>query len=111
VLDVEQPGYRRQLIEVRALAGKHQINLALSNPCFECWLLGHFERTARAFTSSDQVIERLNQSWRKATGQEYQKNEARIYERVSAYTATAISTARFVREVHFKDVEDLDGRA
>ena len=107
VLDVEQTGHNPRLIQARTLAGRHQISLALSNPCFECWLLAHFDRTARSFANSDHVIEQLNKFWRKSTGQDYQKNDERIYQRISADTRTAIRNARSVREQHFKGIEDV----
>ncbi len=43
VFDVDQ---HPKLRDALALAEKHQISVALSNPCFEFWLLLHFERFA-----------------------------------------------------------------
>jgi hypothetical protein len=107
VIDVEQTGGNPRLIEARALARRNRIQLALSNPSFECWLLAHFERTARSFADSNQVVEQLNKFWRKTFDQDYQKNDDRIYQRLSPFTETAIKNCRSVREEHFKFSDDL----
>ena len=107
VLDIEHAGQNPQLIQARALAGRHEIRLALSNPSFECWLLAHFERTARSFANCDQVVEQLNKFWRKTIGQDYEKNDEKIYQRVRLFTHTAITNSRWVREEHFKKTKDL----
>src|SRR6185312_4244684 len=41
VFDVEWPQNHPNLPEAIALAEKHGINMAISNPCFELWLLLH----------------------------------------------------------------------
>jgi hypothetical protein len=44
VIDVD---VHARLVEARTLAGRNRVNLAVSNPCFELWLLLHFaEHTA-----------------------------------------------------------------
>jgi hypothetical protein len=40
-------------------------------------------------------------------GEDYQKNDEKIYPRLSAYTGTAIQNARSVREDHFRETTDL----
>lgn len=42
------------------LASAHGIKVALSTPCFEVWLILHFEYTARPFRDCAEVIKRLN---------------------------------------------------
>lgn len=51
VFDVDQ---HARLSAARALAAKHGIHLAVSNPCFELWLLLHFAEHA-AHTSAAQA--------------------------------------------------------
>jgi hypothetical protein len=43
VFDVEWPRQHPHLPEALRLAEKHGIRLAVSNPCFELWLILHFE--------------------------------------------------------------------
>ncbi|MBM0256269.1 RloB domain-containing protein [Micromonospora sp. 4G55] len=43
VFDVEWPENHPGLQEAIALARRHDIQLAISNPCFELWLILHFE--------------------------------------------------------------------
>ena len=42
VFDVEWPKNHPGLLEAEKLADSHGINLAVSNPCFEVWLVLHF---------------------------------------------------------------------
>ncbi len=60
VFDVERAGLREQVGQAVQLAQRHAIRLALSNPCFECFLLAHFVRTKGSFASCEQVIPALN---------------------------------------------------
>lgn len=98
VCDVEQAGRRQQVIEARTLAGRHGIRLALSNPCFECWLLAHFVRTAKAFADCEKVVEELNKHWRRAFERGYEKNDEQLYGRLADRTGSAIDSAQKVRK-------------
>ncbi len=44
VFDVEWPRNHPRIREAVQRAGSNGINLAISNPCFELWLILHFER-------------------------------------------------------------------
>ncbi len=57
VFDVDQ---HPKLKDAVAFAEKYQINVALSNPCFEFWLLLHFERFAKTNQSRSQIRRELN---------------------------------------------------
>jgi len=46
VFDVEWPQNHPNLIHAVELADQHNIRLAISNPCFELWLILHFEDQA-----------------------------------------------------------------
>ncbi|MGI5245589.1 RloB family protein [Dactylosporangium sp. CA-139066] len=52
--DVEWPVHHPSLAEARDLAARHGINLAVSNPCFELWLVLHF-RDHRRFLDNDEA--------------------------------------------------------
>jgi len=100
VLDVEGADKRASLDRAVAVAKEKDIDLCLSNPCFEVWLLAHFERKARAYDGSVKVIAQLNKHWRKQYKLDYEKNDEGVYERVSDLTRTAITNAQWVRETH-----------
>ena len=106
VLDVEGSEKRDSLEAAVRLAEENGITLYLSNPCFEVWLLSHFERRSRAYNNCDVVIVRLNRKWRTLCRQDYRKNDDRIYQRVSGLTEEAIENARLVREVDHRDIEN-----
>lgn len=57
VFDVEWPRNHPNLKEAVRLAGEHGIRLAVSNPCFELWLILHFEDQT-AFMSTDEAERR-----------------------------------------------------
>jgi len=105
VLDVEGPSKRDSLDRAASIASENGVGLCLSNPCFEIWLLSHFERKGRAYKDCDAVIVRLNKHWREHHKQDYQKNDDRVYDRVSPWTQNAIENARWVRETHHRDKE------
>ena len=100
VLDVEGPNKRDSLDRAVALAEGNHIRLCLSNPCFEIWLLSHFVRRTRAYNDCAAVIVDLSKYWRDRCGNDYRKNDERIYQRVSDLTSTAIKNAQWVRETH-----------
>lgn len=51
VLDVEDDTRAAVLTEAIAEARHQSFAVFLSNPCFEVWLLAHFEATSRSFAS------------------------------------------------------------
>jgi hypothetical protein len=45
--------------EAVVLAGRNSVRLAISNPCFELWLLLHFENCTAAMSGYEQLRRRL----------------------------------------------------
>jgi hypothetical protein len=60
VFDVEWPKHHPNLKQAITLAADHGIRLAVSNPCFELWLLLHFEEQT-AFMSTNDAERRSRQ--------------------------------------------------
>lgn len=60
-----------QISEARKLAERNGVEIILSNPCFEVWLLLHFRYSTRGYQSNNEVIKELNDVW-----PEYRKNIA-----------------------------------
>lgn len=100
VLDVEGPSKRDSLDRAVTLAADNDISVCLSNPCFEIWLVSHFAREARSYNGCGAVIVEVRKHWQRHCGQDYRKNDDRVYHRVSALTQTAIENAAWVRETH-----------
>jgi hypothetical protein len=107
VFDVEQADQRAQVVKARTLAEQHGIQLTLSNPAFECWLLAHFIRTKKAFADCDAVIKALNKHWQSGFGQDYEKNDEQLYARLASRTETALDNARKVREQDWDASADI----
>ena len=57
-LDVDEAKYA-QLEEARVEAGKRNVRIVSSNPCFEIWYLEHFGYTTKPFIDSNAVIREL----------------------------------------------------
>jgi len=104
VLDVERLGSRQSLEKAVTMAGQNSIELCLSNPCFEVWLLAHFVRESRSHSGCASVEQRLNLHWRQLCRQVYRKGDERVYARICHLTGTAIGNAKLVRETDHRDV-------
>jgi len=107
VFDAEQSGQRKQVIQARTLASQHRIQVALSHPSFEVWLLAHFVRTKKSFADCEKVIAELNKHWRREFRRDYEKNDDQIYTRLADRTRTAIDNARKVRELDWTSSPDI----
>ena len=59
VFDTERADTNPKLHDALQKAKANKINVALSNPCFEFWLLLHFEYTTAPFVACANVIRRL----------------------------------------------------
>ncbi len=59
VFDTERYDTNPKLKDAITIAKNKKINLAISNPCFEYWVLLHFEYTTAQFASCDEVIRRI----------------------------------------------------
>ncbi len=53
VFDVEWPQHHPKLAEARRLAACHGIGLAVSNPCFELWLILHLDEQTGFLTTAE----------------------------------------------------------
>ena len=60
----------------------------VSSPCFEIWLLCHFEYSSRQYNSSDEVIRRL-----KNYIKDYSKNDENTFEKTKSQISTALENA------------------
>ncbi len=57
----ESPKNKENFIKAEALAKKHNLGLIISFPCFELWLLLHFESYNRPGVKCEMIIERLQE--------------------------------------------------
>lgn len=99
VLDVEHAAHEASLNAALALAKQHGIRVCLSNPSFEVWLLAHFERVKRDFPDSNAVERRLSEMyWKKHFGNDYDKADSRLYERLQSRQESAVDNAAWMLE-------------
>ena len=99
VMDVEHAAHEASLNAALALAKQHGINVCLSKPSFEVWLLAHFERIKRDFPDSAAVERRLSDTyWKKHFGCDYDKGDPRLFERLGPLQGTAADNAQWILE-------------
>lgn len=92
---------RENLSEAISLANKNKINMAISHPAFEYWLLLHFERSAKVYASEKELerdLKRVFPAYEKALNN---ANEvAELYE-------TALKNIEILHERHPEENSDL----
>lgn len=86
VFDVEWPKNHPNLKQAVQLADHHGIRLAISNPCFELWLILHYESQA-AFMSTKEAERRSRsldgRSGKRITAEQYMKNRRTASQRAA----------------------------
>ncbi len=58
VFDVEQPRSHPSLMHAVSLASNSDIDVDISNPCFEAWLIFHWQRMSQPTTTAQAVSQR-----------------------------------------------------
>ncbi len=111
VIDVEAGFSNSKIASALTIAAREnkknnlKFQIVLSNPCFECWYLAHFEPTSRSFNHCDDVQVQLNKHWKKAFGADYSKNDKDHYEKLKDKLTTAKANSKIVDE-NFPDGTD-----
>lgn len=85
---------QEQIRMARELARKNKIEIIISNPCFEVWLLQHFRFSTRGYHSNNDVISELTNRW-----PEYRKN-IESFQYLADRTELAIDNARRLDAYH-----------
>lgn len=99
VPDVEHAGHADTLTEAVALAAKHKINLVLSNPSFEAWLLCHFGHVTKWLENGDAAGAYLSATcWKKHFDCLYDKADDRLYTRLAERLSAAVANARWLMQ-------------
>lgn len=86
---------REKLREARSEAQKSGIRLAITNPCFEYWILLHFEDCGKAFSNCDKAGEYLK---KRGHAPEYAKNNSDFRKIVPNFNA-AVSNSEKRRRI------------
>ena len=93
--DAEIDFFEKKLATIDRQTDCCDIKMVLSLPCFEFWLLLHFEITDRPFsagargTECEDVIRRLERHL-----QGYEKNDSQVFERCREHVDTALENLR-----------------
>lgn len=88
--------FNRARAKIKGLAGRSRnplnIREAISVPCFELWILLHFEKTDRPFQNCAAMVARI----RNEHLEEYQKADDDIAKQLMAHVETALANARWL---------------
>lgn len=102
VYDRESPSKYSDELHSRAYnkAKKHNIFIAISNVCFEQWLLLHFSNSCASYESFDDLISNssLKQELKSIEITDYKKGDAGLYAKLKEKTQLAIQNAKFINE-------------
>ena len=104
VFDVEAPTPHGSLTGAVGMAHAHNLEVILSNPCFEYWYILHFRKTSAPFSSSQNVKSALRREH-----SAYSESDTTIFNVVYPKTSDAIKNSKEVLNEQHNDAEDLRG--
>lgn len=87
----------QNLQKAEKIARENGIQITFSNPCFEYWLLCHFEYFQTTCEPND-----LNNKLKIKLG-DYKKNDSEIYNKTKDNILTAIKNSKKIKEKHLID--------
>lgn len=111
VLDTERlnnPETKRDFQDALDLAAANNIELAISNPSFEVWLVAHFQRTSRTFNDGDAAVNYLDSLFKATLNRDYEKNDKDIFDCLRDRLSDAIANAANVREHDHGDDYEIE---
>ena len=96
VFDLEKPHDERRKLAEQAISMKEAVGIrfAVSDPCFEFWLLLHGEYTTSPFVGCEPVVKRLKKHW-----DSYAKGQKPVKEFLEKIP-TAVANAQGCRQHH-----------
>lgn len=90
-----------QIYKARKLAEKNGVELILSNPCFEVWLLLHFRYSTHGYQNNHEVLNELSNQW-----PEYRKN-IESFQKLQNRCGMAVENALRLKQFH-KETKGTD---
>ena len=85
---------QREIDEAIRQAGRSNVGIVLSNPCFEVWFILHFGYTSKQFQSNEEVLRELRKNI-----PDYEKS-ADVFSCVQDKTEKAIQNAKRLEQFH-----------
>lgn len=90
-------GKEKQIRDARLLAKQNRVELLLSNPCFEIWILQHFRFSTRGYNTNSDVLEELKNRW-----PDYEKSTDSFADLMDR-TEIAVENARRLKKYHIQN--------
>lgn len=102
LLDADSEQYKKEQIKEAISIGKNKnVNVIISNPCFELWFLLHFEYTTKYFSSNRELIKEL-----KRYIKNYEKN-LDVFTMLEDKQMDALKNAKKLHSVHAETRKQL----
>ncbi|WP_302889256.1 RloB family protein [uncultured Acidaminococcus sp.] len=102
LLDADSEQYKEEQIKEAISIGKNKnVNVIISNPCFELWFLLHFEYTTKYFSSNRELIKEL-----KRYIKNYEKN-LDVFTMLEDKQMDALKNAKKLHSVHAETRKQL----
>ncbi|MDO5329561.1 MAG: RloB family protein [Coriobacteriia bacterium] len=107
LIDLDQKEYKvkqlnRAVREINKARVNFNIEIIVSNPCFEVWYLMHYEPCMRRFSNNSQVITAL-----KEYIPDYEKTDESVYKNLIGLIKTAIYNCKKVSDEHLNNGHSL----
>jgi hypothetical protein len=99
VMDVDK---HESLLRAIDKAGANEMEVVLSNPCFEYWYILHFIKTGKSFHDGGEVVSELKKYYNA-----YTKSDEAIFGIIYPQTAKAIRCAKQVLREQHQNSKDL----
>lgn len=87
-------------------ARDNDLEIIISNPCFEYWYILHFEKIGRSYSSRNRLYSHLN-THLKNHGCEYSKGGCDFFDIVHPRTEFAVNNSKEILRSQWPDEEDL----
>ncbi len=102
LIDLEGEANRQaQANLVKGKANESDVQIALSNPCFEIWTLMHLADTGAAFVDCQAVVRRIRTEWKKVFGSEFNSQKAQAdYHKLMQHRDTALARSKRRQQSH-----------
>lgn len=95
LVDTEwDPARRAAAHEAKKLGEQRQVQVALSDPCYEVWTLLHLEGTGETFMNCAAVLARVEVEWPRAFGQAFGPKAQADYAKLMPLITLAVDRAR-----------------
>lgn len=89
-----KPHDRQRAKEAKEKANRENINVAVSDPCYEVWTLLHLEDAGQPFADCQAVIKQVKNAWKKKFNQPFGPKAQAKYDKILPFRHEAVERAK-----------------